>query len=245
MNDTPRSAFAEFLGTFTLMFIGAGAGAVAGGDAGLLQVALAHGFALVVIVYAWGSISGAHVNPAVTLGILLTGRIPLGKAIAYWIAQFAGAAAGGFLLLYLLGPNPPGNLGSTIGSFTPGVGVPGDPAKVLVVEAILTFFLLVAVFASGVAGRSGNAAGIAIGFVLTMDILAGGPLTGASMNPARSFGSWLALAASTGVFPSYLWLYFVGPFVGGAVGALVYSSVFLPAVVQQPVDAAAEPPARR
>ena len=235
MNDTAKSALAELIGTFTLVFIGAGAGAVLGHDSGghagagvaaMIGVALAHGLALLVIVYAWGSISGAHVNPAVTLGILITGRIPIVKAVAYWIAQFAGAAAAAYLLKYLL-PYA-SELGATTGSLTDV-----DPTKTVILEAILTFFLLVAVFASGIGGRSGNAAGVAIGLVLAMDILMGGSLTGASMNPARTFGPWLA----NGDMKPYLWMYFVGPFAGGAAGALLYHS-FLPAHQQPPVDAA-------
>src|SRR4029079_6065963 len=94
MHDNAKSALAELIGTFALVFIGAGAGATAGlSGIGILGVALAHGVALLVIVYAWGSISGAHVNPAVTLGVAAAGRMPWGKAVLYWIAQFVGAAA--------------------------------------------------------------------------------------------------------------------------------------------------------
>jgi MIP family channel proteins len=230
MNDNGKSALAEFIGTFTLVFIGAGAGATAGGSgAGLLGVALAHGFALLVIVYAWGSVSGAHVNPAVTLGVLATGRMPVAKALVYWVAQFAGAITAAFLLRWLVGVET--GLGQTKGLFTDGPAA--DPAKVVVIEAILTFFLLCAVFASGIFGRNGNVAGLAIGMVLTMDIIAGGSLTGASMNPARTLGP--ALAAGD---LSYLWMYLVGPFIGGLAGALLFNSVFLPEDLKPPVDAA-------
>jgi MIP family channel proteins len=224
MGNNTKSALAEFLGTFTLVFIGAGAGALP--EATLLGVAIAHGFALLVIVYAWGSISGAHVNPAVTLGIALAGRMNWAKAVLYWVAQFAGAIVAAYLLMYLLGSGS--GLGQTTGSLTNV-----DSVKVIVIEAVLTFFLLVAVFSSGVAGRNGNVAGIAIGLVLTMDILAGGPLTGASMNPARTFGPALAKGDL-----SYFWMYLVGPCIGGAVGALVYDRIFLPAQETPPVKAA-------
>jgi len=236
MNENSKSALAELIGTFTLVFIGAGAGALAGESGiGTLGVALAHGVALLVIVYAWGSISGAHVNPAVTLGVAATGRMPWPKAVVYWVAQCVGGLAAAFLLKWLLGPES--NLGQTVGTLTPSSAGPGDPAKVIVIEAILTFFLLCAVFASGIFGRNGNVAGIAIGLVLTMDILMGGVLTGASMNPARTLGP--AVAAGN---LSYLWMYLVGPAIGGLAGALLYNSVFLPGEEQKaPVDAAREP----
>lgn len=215
MDDNLKAAIAELIGTFTLVFIGAGAGAMAGiTDGGIVSVALAHGLALMVIVYAWGGISGAHVNPAVTLGIVLTGRLTWVRAAYYWVAQFLGAAAAAFLLKSLIGET--GGLGATLGTHS------GDPVRAIVIEAVLTFFLIVAVFGTAVAGRNGNAAGIAIGLVLAMDILMGGALTGASMNPARTFGPALA----TGDL-SYLWIYIVGPCLGAVVGALLYDRVFL------------------
>ena len=236
-DDYVRSGLAEFIGTFTLVFIGAGAGALPNDiSGGLVGVALAHGFALLVIIYSWGSISGAHVNPAVTFGVAIAGRMSWQKAIVYWIVQFAGAVAAAYLLKYLLAGMPT-LLGQTVGSLTPGNPAfpnnPGDPVKVIVLEAMLTFFLVVAVFASGVQGRNGNLAGVAIGLVLTMDILVGGPLTGGSMNPARTFGPALAMGNL-----SYVWMYIVGPLVGGAVGALLYDRLFLPAQLQPPVEAA-------
>jgi len=210
-----RDELAELVGTFTLVFIGAGAGALAASNgSGLVGVALAHGIALVVIVYAWGSISGAHVNPAVTFSLAVVGRIGWGKALRYWVAQLLGAAVAGFLLLFLLGST--GSLGMTL---------PADsvtPIQAILVEAVLTFFLVTAVFGSAVAGRNGNAAALAIGLVLTMDILMGGSLTGGSMNPARSFGPALALFR----FEDF-WIYVVGPFLGGGLAALLYDRFFV------------------
>ncbi|MGC4002546.1 MAG: aquaporin [Pirellulales bacterium] len=189
MITTPKAGFAEFLGTFTLVFLGAGAGSLADpGSAGLTAVALTHGIALMFIIYTWGWISGAHVNPAVTLGALLGGKIDFGKAIVYWIAQFAGGIAAAYLLAYLLGPES--GLGQTTGKFT-DAALAGDSdakIKVIVVEAILTFFLVASVFSNGLAGKNGNVVGIAIGFVLIADILFGGSLTGASMNPCANLG---------------------------------------------------------
>lgn len=217
MNNNLKPALAELIGTFTLTFIGAGAGAVGGRIGGALGVALAHGVALMVIIYAWGAVSGAHVNPAVTLGLAVTGKIDWMKAAYYWIAQFVGAALAAYLLLYLVGSAELVN-GATIGDLTKA-----DPLKTIVIEAVLTFFLVTAVFATAVNGRNGNAAGFAIGFVLVMDILMGGPLTGASMNPARTFGPALATLDF-----SYLWMYIVGPALGAVGAAFLYDRVFRP-----------------
>jgi MIP family channel proteins len=211
-----KAAIAELIGTFTLTFIGAGSGAAAAtsGAPGLIVVALAHGVALMIIVYTWGTVSGAHVNPAVTLGVLVGGKINLGRAIVYWIAQFAGAVAAAYLLLYLVG-NAGLEAGQTIGSLTNI-----DPTKTIVFEAVLTFFLVAAVFTCGIYNRFGNAVGLAIGFVLTADILCGGPYTGASMNPARSFGPFLVL---NNLAP--FWLYVVGPAIGGVVAGILLAYV--------------------
>ena len=218
-----KPALAEFIGTFTLTFIGAGAGALAASSGiGVLGVALAHGVALMVIIYAWGNISGAHVNPAVTFGLAITRKISWATMGIYWVAQFLGAVVAAFLLAFLVGTES--GLGATVGSLTTA-----DPAKALIVEVILTFFLVTAVFGTAVNGRNGNAAGFAIGFVLVMDILMGGPLTGASMNPARTLGPALA----TGDF-TYLWIYVVGPLIGAALAAFLYDQVFLAAVPEPP-----------
>src|SRR4029077_6856025 len=104
MNSIAKCALAELIGTFTLVFVGAMAGALAdNSSSGLVAVALAHGIVLTIIIYAWGPISGAHVNPAVTFGVLLGGKMPIGKAIVYWVAQFAGAVAAAYTLLWLIG----------------------------------------------------------------------------------------------------------------------------------------------
>lgn len=173
-----KSLTAEFIGTFALIFIGAGAGAL--GVGGLVGVALAHGLVIVGFAYAYGHISGTHVNPAITFGLWVAGEIPLAKAAGYWVAQFAGATAAAAALRFVLGADS--GLGATL--LAPGVTV----AQGIVVEAILTFFLANAVFNAAVSGKAGNLAGVAIGLTLTFAILMGGPLTGASLNPARTFG---------------------------------------------------------
>lgn len=219
-----KAAIAELIGTFLLVFIGAGAGTLASPDsAGLVAVALAHGWALVIIVYVFGAISGAHVNPAVTLGIALTGRINAMKAVVYWIAQFAGGLAAAYLLAWLIGTGS--GLGETVGKLTPNVpdvsGPLASQTKVIVLEAVLTFFLMLSVMACGVLNKCGNAAGIAIGMVLTFDILMGGSLTGASMNPARTFGPAFVMRHL-----DYFWMYLIGPFLGAGIGALLYDHLF-------------------
>lgn len=213
-----RPALAELIGTFLLTFIGAGTGALAGtSGGGIVAVALAHGVALMVIVYALGAISGAHVNPAVTISLALVGKEKWDRAAFYIVAQLVGAALAAFLLAYVLGPSSEmAGLGATVGSLTAA-----DPVKTVVVEAVLTFFLVAAVYSSGVQNNNGNMAGVAIDLVLTMDILMGGALTGASMNPARTFGPALA----TGHL-DYLWMYIVGPVIGGAAAAFLYQRVF-------------------
>lgn len=228
MNDTLRKLLAEFIGTFTLVVIGAGAGALAGGEgaAGLVAVALAHGLAIMTSIYVWGSISGCHINPAVTFGVLVGGKIDAVKAALYMVVQLAGGIAAAYLLAWLIGAES--GLGATKGSLTETA-----VAKTVVLEGVLTFFLVLAVFASGVDGRNGNAAGVAIGLVVTMDILFAGPLTGASMNPARTLGPALA----TGDL-SYMWMYIVGPLAGGGLAAMLYNQLFLPAQLKPPVDAA-------
>ena len=216
-NANLKPALAELLGTFMLVFLGAGAGALAGTNGGgIVAVALTHGLALMIIIYAFGIISGAHVNPAVTLALAVTRKITWERAVWYWLAQIIGATLAAFLLAYLVGTDT--GLGATVGSLTTS-----DPLKAAITEAILTFFLIAAVFGTGVSGRNGNAVGVAIGLVLTADILMGGALTGASMNPARTLGPALA----TGDL-SYLWIYIVGPLVGAVAAALLYDMVFLP-----------------
>src|SRR6185295_10642660 len=187
-NNLSKALVAEFIGTFALIFIGAGAGAL--GLGGLVGVAFAHGLVVLAFVYAYGHISGTHVNPAVTLGILAAGKIDAGRAAAYIVVQILGGLAGAFLLRWVLG-GVVGGLGATtlaedmvIGSSTVSIA----PAVGVVLEAILTFFLVNTVLNAAVGGKAGGHAGLAIGLTLTFCILMGGPLTGASLNPARSIG---------------------------------------------------------
>ncbi len=213
-----RALTAEFIGTFALILLGAGAGAR--GVGGLVGVAFAHGLTVVAFAYAAGHLSGAHINPAVTAGMLMAKFIDLQTAIGYWIAQFLGGTLAAFVLAWLLsGVDPtafPGAAG--LGATTLAAGV--TPAKGLVLEAILTFFLVNTVLHAAAAGRAKNLAGLAIGLTLVACILMGGPLTGASLNPARTLGPALA----TGNLAD-IWLYFVGPVLGGLSAAVLYAQL--------------------
>jgi MIP family channel proteins len=215
MNDaTLRAALAELVGTFVLVFVGGFA--VASGQ-GVVVAALAHGLILVAIIYMYGHISGAHVNPAVTAGLLVGGKLGITRAIFYWVAQFVGAIIAAVVLNIIVSGAAAD--GQTTGSLTAGT-----PWSAALFEAVLTFFLVSTVYQAAVYGKAGNAAGIAIGFTLAGSILAGGTYTGASLNPARTFGP--AVVAGD---LSYLVPYLVGIFGGGIIAGLVHSIVFKPA----------------
>jgi MIP family channel proteins len=215
------SLVAEFIGTFALIFVGAGAGAL--GLGGLVGVAFAHGLVILGFVYAYGHISGTHVNPAVTLGVWAAGKIDAGRALSYIVFQIAGGIVAALALSWVLGGTGTG-LGVTAlahGLQVKDVTINVTPAIGVVVEAILTFFLANAVLNCAVSGKAGNLAGVAIGLTLTFCILMGGPLTGASLNPARSIGP----AIATGNFTD-LWVYLVGPALGGVAAGLLYKLLY-------------------
>ncbi len=207
-----KNLIVEFIGTFALIFVGAGAVAIDVG--GLAGAAFAHGFVVIAFIYAYGHISGTHINPAVTLGLLIAGEIEFAAAVGYWIVQFLGGILGA-LLLNLILPDP-GDLGVTI--LTEGV----TPIQGLVVEIVLTFFLVNTIFNTAVNGKAGSLAGLAIGLALIACIFMGGPLTRASLNPARTLGP---AVFSTAPQWHNIWLYFVGPCVGAILAALLYIGV--------------------
>jgi MIP family channel proteins len=218
-NNTPLSTAlsAEFLGTFMLVFACAGAAALGAG--GLVGVALAQGLALTVAVYLFGHLSGAHVNPAVTVGVWLAGRINTRRALSYVVFQVFGAVVAALALRFVLG-GIVGNLGGTALGGELEVGdatILVTPAAGLVVESLLTLFLVLAVLQGAIAGRAGHMAGVVIGAALAVGVLVGGPLTGASLNPARTLGPALV----TGDFAD-LWIYLAGPISGGALAALLF-----------------------
>jgi MIP family channel proteins len=205
---------AELIGTFALVFVGSAVGMY---NAGLLAVALAHGLTLAVFAYAYGHISGTHINPAVTFGLALNGTLQWGEAVVYWIAQFAGAVLAAFALKAIVGVV---NAEAFAAAQTTGVLTEGFPYYALGVEALLTFFLVTTVLHTAVAGKAGPLAGWAIGTALTIAMLAGGPLTGASLNPARTFGP-AAVAGTARDGMMYL-IYFLGPLLGSAIAVGVY-----------------------
>lgn len=206
---------AEFIGTFALVFVGMSAGIV---NAGLLGVALAHGFTLAVFAYAYGHISGTHVNPAVTFGLALSGTIKWGQAVFYWIAQFAGAILAAFLLrTFMTALGGTIDAGATVGALTEKA-----PVLAMVMEAVLTFFLVNTILHTAVAGKGGRFAGWAIGTTYAFAILAGGPFTGASLNPARTFGSAIfSVPSITNVYTYVVYLF--GPLIGSTFAVLVYN----------------------
>ncbi len=205
-----RRLAAEALGAFALVFFGAGAIMVDadGGGLGQLGVALAFGLAIAAMIYAVGHVSGAHFNPAVSLGFALTRHFPWSRVAAYWAAQVTGAVAAALLLRASLGDVA--NVGATLPS--------GSDRQSFLWEVVLTFFLMLVIMAVATDTRAvGEAAALAVGGTVALGALVGGPVSGASMNPARSLGPALA----SGELQS-LWIYLVAPLVGASLGALAY-----------------------
>jgi MIP family channel proteins len=206
--DKLRACFAEFIGTFALIFVGIGAIKTAGHD--VLGVALAHGLTIAAFVSATMHISGGQLNPAVTFGLLCGGHMTIANAIRYWISQLLGGLTAALICLGLFGRE-------VVVTGTPQLAINLNAAQGILVEGILTFFLVFVVYGTAVDERGRRVAGFAIGSTITLDILFGGPLTGAAMNPARVFGP--ALAAN---FWHDHYVYWLGPLIGGALGGLVY-----------------------
>jgi aquaporin Z len=209
----PRGV-AEFIGAFTLIFIGGGAGIVAGQD--IVAVALANGLAIGIMVSNLGHISGGHFNPAITAGFVATRRIAIPMAVWYWVCQLLGAISAAYILRWLFTK-------SAVALFAAPMPHTTD-AKALVLEGIMTFFLVWAVWATAVDDRGAfkAIAGLAIGLTISIDVFVGGPVTGAAMNPARAFGPMLAGNTWTG-----WWIYWVGPIAGALVAALLYEYLYL------------------
>lgn len=208
---------AELIGTFALVFVGAFAGIYSGGQ-DLVLVALAHGLTLAVFVYAFGHISGTHVNPAVTFGLALQGVVDWGKAVvSYWIPQFLGAIGAAYLLQVFIAPL---SAEAVAGAATAGALTDPFPYHAMGLEVLLTFFLVNTILHTAVSGKGGMFSGLAIGLTLAIAIMAGGPLTGASLNPARTFGP----AVVTGSFsdPMTYMIYFLGPLFGATLAVVVY-----------------------
>ncbi|KAJ8539293.1 hypothetical protein K7X08_013545 [Anisodus acutangulus] len=220
-----KAYIAEFISTLLFVFAGVGSAIAynkltadaALDPSGLVAVAVCHGFALFVAVSIAANISGGHVNPAVTFGLALGGQITVLTGLFYWIAQLLGAIVGSYLLKVVTG-----GMAVPIHSVAAGVGA----AEGVVMEIIITFALVYTVYATAAdpkKGSLGTIAPMAIGFIVGANILAGGPFSGGSMNPARSFGPAVASGNFAGI-----WIYWVGPLVGGGLAGLIYSNVFMP-----------------
>jgi aquaporin Z len=220
--DPLRRAVAEFIGTFTLIFIGGGAGIVSGSD--IVAVALANGLAIGIMVSNLGHISGGHFNPAITAAFVATRRITTRLAVVYWIAQFGGAVVAAAILRGFFSHDKFLAAVPHAASFGAGKG--------FVLEAIMTFFLVLTVFATAVDPRGAfkSVAGLTIGLIISIDVLFGGPLTGAAMNPARAFGPELI-----GNFWGEAWIYYLGPLVGALVAGMAYEMLYLRPVKPLPV----------
>lgn len=220
MRDSWRHFVAEFIGTFALVFVGGAAIMIAkdqASPAGLLQIALAHGLILAVMVSALMRVSG-HFNPAVTIGFLAARRIDPLMAGVYIVAQIIGAIVSAYALKFTF---PPILFDATRGGGQ-AIALQVTGAQAFLLEFIATFFLVMVVFGTAVDPKAPRIGGLAIGFVVAADILAIGPLTGASMNPARSFGP----AVASGIFEAQI-IYWGAPIAGAIVAALLYDFLFL------------------
>jgi aquaporin Z len=224
-NSLAPKLLAEFIGTFAFVFIGAGAAAVVGdgvGLPGIAAIAFAHGLTIMVFAFAYGPVSGGHMNPAVTVGVLAAGAMRAGEAAGYIVSQLVGGVIGALLLRAVLGGAATGlgvpalahdlTLGATTVTVTPTAG--------FVIEAVLAFFLVTVVLSTAVAGRAGNLAPLAIGMTLTLNIIMGGALTGAAFNPARALGPMIVTGNLNDA-----WLYVAAPIVGAILAAMVHAGL--------------------
>ncbi len=223
-----KQCTAEVIGTFFLCFAGIAAilsnDKAIGSGAGIVGIALAHGLALSVAINAFGGLSGAHFNPAVTIGMLVTGRISGKLAGGYVVSQLIGATLASFLCLLIFPPEvvKAQNLGIPL----PGPLFEHNIGVILLVEFILTFLLMTAIYGTAVdvRGQAVKIGAFGIGLTVTFDILAAGAVTGASMNPARSFGPALLMGKLDGVH----WCYWAAPIAGAVVAALFFQHFILP-----------------
>lgn len=225
MYSIPQKLTAEFIGTFALIFFGAGSICAdqflhGAGGLGLFGIAAAHGLAIAIMVSALGHISGGHFNPAITIGFWVTKRVSTLDVILYWAAQLAGATAAAFLLKALI----PEETWRAVALGTPELVRDFPRLSAMVLEAVTTFFLVLTVFATAVdeKGTFHAIAGFGIGLSITLGIMVAGPFTGGALNPARAFGPALASShwANWGV-------YWVGPLAGGFAAGLLYDSLYL------------------
>jgi aquaporin Z len=227
-----RPLVAEFIGAFALIFIGVGsiaANQMTKGQVGLVGIAFAHGLTIAVMVSAAAAISGGHFNPAVTIGALAARKIAPLMALAYVVAQCLGGIAGAGVIRLSM---PAGVLGSVdMGTPAPGSGVSSWEA--FVAEVVLTFFLMFVIYGTAIDQRAHRVGGLFIGLTITADILMGGPISGAAMNPAR----WLGPALLGGGGLVNVWIYWLAPPLGAIIAALVYKYLFELETPQVPASA--------
>jgi MIP family channel proteins len=215
---------AEFFGTLMFVFLSAGAGvAIASlspsvGYVGIFAGAVATGIALALAISATMGVSGGHINPAVTVAMFSVGRIKLGEAAGYIISQVVGAVIGAALLWVLF----PAAVGAAVQWGTPTASASIGSIQAIAIEAILTFFLVFAVFSTAVDERAPKIAGFGVGLVVMIDALVGGSLTGAAMNPAR----WAGPAIVSGFYANW-YVYIIGPVIGAILAALLYTYLIL------------------
>lgn len=222
MRATMRPLLAEFIGTFGLVFIGGGAVVMntdQSGALGLTGIAFAHALVLSVMITATMNISGGHLNPAVTFGVWMAGKIKLKLSVLYVLAQLAGGVVAALSIQWVF----PSMAGIATSYGVPRIAPDITFTNAVLIEAFLTFFLVSAVFGTAVSPHAPKVGGFGIGMVLLFDIYVGGPLTGAAMNPARAFGP--ALVAGDWVGHAAYWL---GPALGAAVAGLLWAKVLLP-----------------
>lgn len=228
-----RAVLAEFIGTLIFVFIGTMSAVTAipadpklKPENMLLKVALGHIFALIIIIHAFGPISGAHVNPAVTLATMVTRHVGIMTGLLYMIAQLLGGIAGAALTLFIGGRNP-----AELGAFVMGDDYKNKVWEGFALEIILTVILVMTIFGTAVKSQhlsedTGLEAmtglfGFPIGIALGACIFAGGSVTGASMNPAHALGPYLL----SWYWPNYCWIYFTAPFIGAVIGGVLYEFV--------------------
>jgi len=216
-----KALVAEFVSTFALTFVGIGAiaaNAMSGGALGLVGIALAHGLTLAVFITATAHISGGHVNPAVSVGAWIAGKLPTAGLVGYILAQCAGAILAAFLIKLAM----PAAALTEVGMGTPAINTAAGVTvgMALAMEAVLTFFLMFAVYGTAIDRRAPKLGGLLIGLTVAFDIMAGGPVSGAAMNPARHLGPAL-LGGGT----QNLWVYWVGPILGASLAALLYHRI--------------------
>jgi len=215
---------AEFIGTFTLVLFGCGAAVIAGADIGLTGISFAFGLALIGMAYGIGPVSGCHINPAVSLGAVAAGRMDMGVAIGYIIAQVAGAIFAALVLLMIASGKADYSVAENgLGQNGWGAGYLGEYTMMaaFLFEVVATFLFVVVILGATGAGAPSAMAGLAIGLALVVIHLVGINITGVSVNPARSFGPAL-FAGATAL--SQVWLFIIAPIIGGVLAGIVFRS---------------------